>query len=127
MQREKQNLVNQQNNSVDQASPLMYAVLAKNLENCKLILQNIDKGSKKGNDGKIISGPNAQDNMGNTAMHFAIMTSDLEIVKLLDSKGADPTVRNGSYQSSIELAIADDKYEIAAYFMGQHKYQKFLK
>lgn len=100
----------------------MYAVLAKNLENCKLILQNIDKGSKKGNDGKIISGPNAQDNMGNTAMHFAIMTSDLEIVKLLDSKGADPTVRNGSYQSSIELAIADDKYEIAAYFMGQHKY-----
>ena len=100
----------------------MYAVLAKNLENCKLILQNIDKGSKKGNDGRIMYGPNTQDNMGNTAMHIAILTSELDIVKTLDSNGCDATVKNGSYQSSIELAIVDDKYEIAAYFMGQHKY-----
>ena len=61
MHRDKNNLMNQQNNTIDQATPLMFAVLAKNQENCKLILQNLDKGSKKGNDGRITHGPNAQD------------------------------------------------------------------
>lgn len=60
--------------------------------------------------------------MGNTALHFAIMIQNLDMVKLLDSNGLDATIKNGHNQSSIEFAIVNESHEIAAYLMGQHKY-----
>ena len=44
--------------------------------------------------------------MGNTAMHFAIMTENLDMVKFLDSNGCDATIKNGGNLSSIEFALA---------------------
>lgn len=50
---------NQICNKVDQATPLHFAVLAKNLVNMKLLLKH---GAS----------PNARDNVGNTPMHMAV-------------------------------------------------------
>jgi ankyrin repeat protein len=47
---------------------------------------------------------NARDHEGNTAMHHAASRGDLEMVKYLVSKGADPKLVNREGQTTIDLA-----------------------
>ena len=68
-------------NAVDKAQPLHFAVISNCLGNVQLLIEN---GGK----------PNSQDVVGNTALHLAVQTNNLEMVKLLDKCGADATVEN---------------------------------
>ena len=44
------------------------------------------------------------DSIGNTAMHLAVLTKDLEMVMLLDSRGADASKANNDGVTPIDLA-----------------------
>lgn len=47
---------------------------------------------------------NARDHEGNTALHLAASRGDLEMIKYLISKGADPKILNREGQSTVDLA-----------------------
>jgi len=72
---------NQICNTVDQATPLHFAVLHQNFNNCKLLLKNG-------------AAPNAKDNVGNTPLHMATASKNLSIVRVLDQYGADARIPN---------------------------------
>jgi len=58
---------------------------------------------------------NHQDNLGNTALHYAVMLNQPYIVALLCSKNADKTIKNNEGKTAIDLVqVIDDKNAIIA-------------
>lgn len=47
---------------------------------------------------------NQKDNLGNTALHYAIMARNYDKILLLKRKGADPSIKNNKGVSALELA-----------------------
>jgi len=51
---------------------------------------------------------NARDGSGDTPLHFAVLTDNLEIAKLLLECRADPNVKNGEGDSAMDIADGED-------------------
>ena len=67
------------------------------------------------------------DSKGNTPMHFVTANDLADLVQLLDSYGADATLRNKEGNSSIDIAISGKHKEICLYFGQSDKYRNFIK
>jgi len=105
-------------------SPLHSALLYHNTDNIKLLLEGGANTESLNNIGRrpihIANDPeslsllldfnadfNAQDRVGNAAIHFAVLAKDKERVELLLSKGADITVRTRAGSTPLHLAAGD--------------------
>ena len=73
-------------------TPLMYAALYGNVDNCKLLL---DRGAAV----------NARNNSGGTALMYAV--EDVAKTKLLLKRGADPNLRSGEGRTALMIAVAN--------------------
>jgi len=51
---------------------------------------------------------NATDRSGDTPLHFAVLTDNLEIAKLLVECRADPNMKNGEGDSAVDIADGED-------------------
>ena len=63
--------------------------------------------------------------IGNTPMHFAVMSNNLSIVRILDEYNADATIKNDQGICSIDVALSQDLRDIKLHFMAQQKYKAF--
>ena len=76
----------------------------QNVNNAKILLKTLNKVSK--NKSKEAStGVNCFDSMGNTPLHFAGMTGNLEMIKLLVNYGGDPTQKNKNNETPVDVII----------------------
>jgi len=57
--------------------------------------------------------PNARDFGGNTALHYAAMQNDTELVRALLAQGADPTHHNVSNESALSFACSQKETDAA--------------
>lgn len=58
---------------------------------------------------------------GNTGIHWAALGGHLEIVKFLVEQGATPAVANEANYVALDLAMQNDKTEVAQYFLSSIK------
>ncbi|KAJ8116953.1 hypothetical protein ONZ43_g4317 [Nemania bipapillata] len=63
----------------------------------------------------------AQNAFGNTALHWACLGGHLDIVKLLLSRGASPTIGNDKDQIPLDLAAFNNHMHVVDYFLAQSK------
>ena len=71
-------------------------------------------------------GVNAQDCQGLSAMHMAVGTENLKMVKLLDGYGGDALLTNGQGQCSVDLAIQIKNSSIIEYFSKKTEYREYM-
>lgn len=50
---------------------------------------------------------NAQDNLGNTPLHYAVKNNLIDIARLLLKRGADKNIRNSDKETPLDIATAD--------------------
>jgi ankyrin repeat protein len=62
---------------------------------------------------------NAQNNSGNTALHWAALNGHLESVKKLLEHGADPTITNHKGHDPIYEAELNDKKEVVEWVLKE--------
>ena len=56
---------------------------------------------------------NQQDYNGDTAMHDAARFGHVDVVAALLKGGGDPTIKNAKDENVIELALKQDKFDVA--------------
>lgn len=56
-----------------------------------------------------------QDNIGNTALHYAVLKKNLSIINLLAFSGADINIKNNNGQSPLDLAVEMNNRNIITY------------
>ncbi|CAJ2506526.1 Uu.00g006560.m01.CDS01 [Anthostomella pinea] len=64
---------------------------------------------------------NVQNSFGNSALHWACLGGHLDVVKLLLSRGASPTVANDKDQIPLDLAAFNNHMHVVEYFLSQSK------
>ena len=113
-------------------TPLNYAIEGNMLKTALILLENgcdpFQMIDKKGKNGVIIAleknnkdmianivkyAGNKTDNQGNTILHYAAKTGDLETVKFLMSFGIDKTIKNVSGETAYTIAMRWKKPLIA--------------
>lgn len=62
-----------------------------------------------------------QNSFGNTALHWACLGGHLDIVKLLLSRGASPTIANDKDQIPLDLAAFNNHMHVVDYFLSTTK------
>jgi uncharacterized protein len=62
---------------------------------------------------------NAQNQAGNTALHWAALNGHLEAVKVLLEHGADPTITNGRGHDAVYEAELNDKREVVEWVLKE--------
>lgn len=62
---------------------------------------------------------NAQNNAGNTALHWAALNGHLESVKVLLEQGADPTITNQRGHDAVYEAELNDKKEVVEWVLKE--------
>ncbi|KAI1819003.1 ankyrin [Xylaria intraflava] len=62
-----------------------------------------------------------QNSFGNSALHWACLRGHLDIVKLLLSRGASPTLANEKDQIPLDLAAFNNHMHVVDYFLAQSK------
>ncbi|GAP91387.1 putative ankyrin repeat containing protein yar1 [Rosellinia necatrix] len=62
-----------------------------------------------------------QNAFGNTALHWACLGGHLDIVKLLLSRGASPTIGNDKDQIPLDLAAFNNHMHVVSHFLAQSK------
>jgi ankyrin repeat protein len=92
------------------ATPLHFAALAKNYNNCKMLL-------------KFNANPNMKDSIGNTPMHFAVQSKALSVVRILDQFDGDARMKNNEGTTPIDFVLTEDIRDIKLHFMSQQKYR----
>ena len=93
----------------EECSPIMYEVYMHNKENVKLLLEN----------GANVNYQRKYD--GYTSLHWAARKGDLEIVKLLISNGAIPTITNNNNETPKDLAKANDHKSVFDHLSNTEK------
>ncbi|KAH7033614.1 ankyrin repeat-containing domain protein [Microdochium trichocladiopsis] len=63
----------------------------------------------------------AQNTYGNAALHWACLGGHLDVVKLLLSRGASPTVANDKDQIPLDLAAFNSHMHVVDYFLSQSR------
>ena len=59
-----------------------------------------------------------KDNQGNTPMHMAVASRNVNIVRILDTYNADARIKNIDGVSAIDIAITEDLRDIKLHFMS---------
>ena len=62
---------------------------------------------------------NQQDFNGDTALHDATRFGHLDVVEALLRGGANPMIKNGKDENVIELALKQDKFDVAQSILRQ--------
>ncbi|KAI1435972.1 ankyrin [Xylaria sp. CBS 124048] len=62
-----------------------------------------------------------QNSFGNSALHWACLRGHLDVVRLLLSRGASPTVENGKEQIPLDLAVFNNHMHVVDFFLSQSK------
>jgi ankyrin repeat protein len=62
---------------------------------------------------------NAQNQAGNTALHWAALNGHLEAVKVLLEEGADPTITNQRGHDAVYEAELNDKKEVVEWVLKE--------
>jgi ankyrin repeat protein len=96
-------------NEIDQSSPLHFAVLAGDYHNVKVLLNNG-------------AAPNNRDREGNTPMHLAVATRNLQLVRLLEENFGNADIKNIDGVTAYDIAITENLQEIKLFFISQAKY-----
>lgn len=95
-------------------APISYAVYCYDLKNIEILLK----------EGANI---NAQDDDGFTALHWAAMRKDEELIKKLQNYGADSTIKNKYGRTPADYFNYIVKPKDFKEFISQHSYQKLCK
>ncbi len=91
------------NGSSNYGTPLMAAVVKRNKEITKMLLD------KKAD-------PNMADTNGTTALHYATLFKDTEIAKLLVESGANSKLKDGNNKSAYDYALINNNQELLNLF-----------
>ena len=91
------------NGTSSYGTPLMAAVVKRNINISKMLL------NKKAN-------PNIADTNGTTALHYATLFKETEIVKLLLKAGANSNLKDGNNKSAYDYAIINGNHELLNLF-----------
>ena len=69
---------------------------------------------------------NCEDSIGNTPLHLACLNNQLDMVKILEQFGADPTIRNKSGEMALDLAIDNNNMESLTFLFSKPSYAKLM-
>ncbi|WP_422410919.1 MULTISPECIES: ankyrin repeat domain-containing protein [unclassified Endozoicomonas] len=66
---------------------------------------------------------NAQDDQGNTSLHYAIQNNDMEMIEILLSAGAGINIMNGLGYTPLHLAVQLENQVIVDYLLNEDKHK----
>ena len=113
--RHRQSTIIGQNNQVGAEAKVLFKLLKEG--KVKELKGLIDSLQKRGTIGNLINQPDLSSEDGNTLLHLAVQTDTLEVVELLLSLGANPSIKNSRNETPAHTAARSGNLEILKYLV----------
>ncbi len=88
-------------------TPLMAAIIVRNNEMCEFLIRNPLYGAT--------CSINAQNNLGNSALHLCALTNNTTIGRLLIEQGANPALQNNNGQTAALIILGNSVHRLPEY------------
>ena len=113
--RHRQSTIIGQNNQVGAEAKVLFKLLKEG--KVKELKGLIDSLQKRGTIGNLINQPDLSSEDGNTLLHVAVQTDSLEVIELLLSLGANPSIKNSRNETPAHTAARSGNLEILKYLV----------